>query len=278
MKKIKVLIPTDFSIQADFAYQMVQNLQKKIAMEVHFLHVLNVPDTVTMNAAGGIDTCGDIDLAYVNSKKDVAEKNMANLQIENDNAIHTELVLGKTTDKIIEYSTSNNFDLIVMGTKGVWGIREKLVGSNTQIIGKQSKIPVLSLMCDRSEMSIENILVIYDFNSVDKEELKLLHLLIHAYNPKIHLLYIGDSKTDKDWTLEQMDAFAKANDLADCEKHLLMNTDVVNGVTEFNKMAEMVIAYIGKNTRGRKSLQQAINPTATEQLINHLIKPIISFN
>ncbi len=43
MESLKILIPTDFSVQAEYAYVMVQKLAEKIDVEVHFLHVLSVP-------------------------------------------------------------------------------------------------------------------------------------------------------------------------------------------------------------------------------------------
>jgi hypothetical protein len=51
METLKIIIPTDFSVQAEFAYLMVQRLEEKTAIEIHFLHVLNVPDTVTLDSS-----------------------------------------------------------------------------------------------------------------------------------------------------------------------------------------------------------------------------------
>ena len=62
METLKILIPTDFSVQSEFAYLMVQRLEEKTAIDIHFLHVLNVPDTVTIDSAGNIQTCGEIDI------------------------------------------------------------------------------------------------------------------------------------------------------------------------------------------------------------------------
>ena len=63
MESLKILIPTDFSVQAEFAYLIVKKLQEKIPIDIHFLHVLAVPDTVTMDVNGNIQTCGDIDVS-----------------------------------------------------------------------------------------------------------------------------------------------------------------------------------------------------------------------
>ena len=146
METLKILIPTDFSVQAEFAYLMVQRLEEKTAIDIHFLHVLNVPDTVTLDPSGNIQTCGEIDVNFVTQQKGIAERKLANLKVLYGDHIHTHLVLGKTTDAILTFTESNHFDLIVMGTKGSSGLKEKLSGSETQVIARKSKTPLLSLM------------------------------------------------------------------------------------------------------------------------------------
>ena len=71
-QELKVVIPTDFSVQAEYAYIMVKKLEEKIPVKVSFLHVMQVPDTVTMNASGEISTCGEIDVKYVETQRDIA--------------------------------------------------------------------------------------------------------------------------------------------------------------------------------------------------------------
>ncbi|MBL0342286.1 MAG: universal stress protein [Bacteroidetes bacterium] len=276
MEKLKVLIPTDFTVQAEYAYLLVKRLEEKIAMEIHFLHVLDVPDTVTLSDTGVIETCGEIDVNFVKSKKDIADRKLSNLKNVYGNAINTHLVFGKITSAITFFASNNKFDLIVMGTKGAWGLKEKISGSEAQIIARQSEIPLLSMMCDRSDLSIENILLVHDFSKPVNENLQLMQTLIRAFDPKVHLLQIVTTETENIWLLAQMDAFAEINHISRYEKHLLTDSDVENGVIHFNQMHEMDIICIG--TRGRKGIDTILHPSATEKLINHLFKPIISFH
>jgi len=275
MDSLKVLIPTDFSVQAEYAYLMVKKLEEKIPVEIHFLHVLNVPDTVTMDKNGNVETCGEINVDFVVSQKDIAERKLNNLKTLYGSDIITHFELGKLTDKIVSYSAENKFDLIVMGTKGAWGLKEKLSGSETQIIARQSKIPLLSLMCDRSDLIIENILLVHDFTHPKNENLALLHKLIKAFNTKTHLLQIATHKSDdgNKTVFAGMDAFANLNGISNFEKHVLSDKDVENGVIHFNQMHEMDIICIG--THGKGGL---FHTSATEKLINHLFKPIISYH
>src|SRR5690554_7728537 len=78
--KIKVLIPTDFSIEAEYAFLMVNNLSKKANMEVTFLHILNVPDTVTLGLDNTISTCGEIEVNFVEVQRSMALSKLAELK------------------------------------------------------------------------------------------------------------------------------------------------------------------------------------------------------
>jgi nucleotide-binding universal stress UspA family protein len=274
MESLKILIPTDFSVQAEFAYLMVKKLEEKTAIDIHFLHVLDVPDTVTMDEGGHIQTCGEIDVNYVITQKKIAERKLADLKTLYGSHIRTQLVLGKVTDAILDFSAKNNFDLIVMGTKGAWGIHEKLSGSETQIIARRSKIPLLSLMCDRSDLVIKNILLVHDFSNPAKEDLALMHKLIGAFGTKLHLLQItsGNVAAEKPVVEANMKEFASLNNISDYECHLINDKDVENGVIHFNQMINMDIICIGTHGKGG-----VFHKSATEKLINHLFKPIISF-
>lgn len=275
MESLKILIPTDFSVQAEFAYLMVKRLEEKIAIEIHFLHVLNVPDTVTMDAQGNIQTCGEIDVRYVIQQKEIAERKLANLKVLYGDQIKTYLVLGKTTDAILDYSEAKQFDLIVMGTKGATGLKERLSGSETQSIARRSKTPLLSLMCDRSDLTIQNILIVHNFSHPVKEEMNLIHKLVKTFDTRVHLLQItsGNVVSEKAQAETDMAKFAELNNISNYTCHLINDKDVENGVVHFNQMNNMDIICIG--THGKSGL---FHHSATEKLINHLFKPIISFH
>ncbi|MEX1192191.1 MAG: universal stress protein [Brumimicrobium sp.] len=270
--KIKVVIPTDFSVQADFAYVMVKNLAKKSDMEVTFLHVLNVPDTVSLNAEGNIETCGEIDIDYVQKQKDMAEQKLAALKMEHGNEINTALVLGRTTTGIIQYSEKNGYDLIAMGNKGTSGLAERIAGSEAQMIARRSSVPVLILMCDRADLELNNVLLVHDFSENGPQNLQLLKLFVKVYDTKLHLLQISDSEQKEGEIKANMKTFAENNELTEYTTHVIEDTDVESGVTHFNQMHDMDLVCIGTHGKGG-----VLHQSATETLINHLYKPVVSF-
>jgi nucleotide-binding universal stress UspA family protein len=275
METLKILIPTDFSVQAEFAYLMVKKLEEKINTEIHFLHVLSVPETVTMDTAGNISTCCEIDVTYVEKQKEIAERKLDNLKTLYGSAIHTHLVLGKTTDSIVAYAASANMDLVVMGTKGAWGLKEKLSGTATQMVARKSSVPVLSLMCDRSDLTINHLLLVHDFSKPTAENLTLMHKILKAFNPTLHLLQIisGEVAAVKAEIELNMQQFANLNSIEKFECNIINDKDVENGVIHFNQMNNMDMICIGTHGKGG-----VLHQSSTEKLINHLFKPIISFH
>ena len=274
MDTLKVLIPTDFSVQAEYAYLLVKRLEDKLPMEVHFLHIMNVPDTVSMDEKGNIQTCGEIDVKYVEKQRDIAVRQMMALQNQYGPEIKTHIRMGKTTDGILDFSEKEKVDLIVMGTKGAWGLKEKLSGTETQMIARRSRIHLLSMMCDRSDLKIENVLLVHDFHKPEVLDLNLLKMLTQAFGCKLHLLQIttGNSSAQKEELVANAKNFAEMNGISNYESHLVSDTDVENGVIHFNQMMNMDIIFIG--TYGKPGL---LHQSATEKLINHLFKPVISF-
>jgi nucleotide-binding universal stress UspA family protein len=208
-------------------------------------------------------------------KKEIAERKLTDLNNLYGDHIQNHLVLGKVTDAILNFSEANRFDLIVMGTKGAWGLQEKLSGSEAQIIARKSKTPVLSLMCDRSDLNIQHILLVHNFNHPAKEDLRLMHKLQNAFNTRFHLLQITSGKVDdeKEVVEANMKRFAELNNLDNYECHLVNDKDVEKGVVHFNEMKNMDIVCIGTHGKGG-----IFHHSATEKLINHLFKPIISFH
>ena len=73
-----------------------------------------------------------------------------------------------------------------------------------------------------------------------------------------------------------MDAFATMNQLTNYQMHLITDKDVEQGVTHFNQMHNMDIVCIG--THGNKGIERIIHSSATEKLVNHLFKPILTFH
>lgn len=270
---LKVLIPTDFSVQADFSYLMVKKLEEHFTIELHFLHVLDVPDTVTMNSKGEIETCGEIDVAYVIDQKKIAEEKLKQLQVQYGSHIKTHFLLGKITDTTKAFAEENQFDLIVMGTKGSWGIKEKLSTTQAQIISRKCNVPLLSLMCDRSDLEISHVLFVNDFSKETNVQVTLAEKFAAYFEAHFTLLHLvkEHNLSDRSIILDRMDDFAREQGIKNYEKIIAQTSHVESGVNEFLKSKDADIVFIGTH-----DYSGFIDRAAAESLIKHVFKPIIT--
>ncbi|HLV43201.1 MAG TPA: universal stress protein [Brumimicrobium sp.] len=269
--KIKVLIPTDFSIEAEYAFMMVNNLSKKANMEITFLHILNVPDTVTLGLDNAISTCGEIDINFVEVQRNMALEKLEELKEKNKD-VNTDLVFGHTTTGITRYAEENNFDLIALGTKGTSGLAERFIGSNAQLIARKSDIPVLTLMCDRTGLELKDILLVHNFEENEPQNLSLMKRIMDIFGTKLHFLQIASKEDNEDHIKENMSVFAQKNELINYEMHVIRDHNIEEGIKHFMEKQDMDIICIGTHGKGG-----IFHKSATETLINHLYKPIISY-
>ncbi|NJN40896.1 MAG: universal stress protein [Flammeovirgaceae bacterium] len=173
MDGIKILIPTDFSQQADFAWLLARRFGERASMEVHFLHVLQLPATVSFDGVGNMISDGEMDLQMYNQLRTLAQEKLNHIS-QLHHQVVTHLQIGPLTDTIVDFAEKNKFDLVLMGTKGAKGFKEKIAGSETQQVVRYSEVPVLSVTCDRSELAMKNILFIHDFEEKVTHDVKLL--------------------------------------------------------------------------------------------------------
>lgn len=269
---IKVLIPTDFTAQADFAYMLIENLTKKSPMEIHFLHVMNFPETVSLSEGGEISTCGEIDVTYVQTQLDMAKQKMETLKNTHPAIKEVHIQFGKTKEVITEFAKEGGFDMIAMGSKGASGIRERLSGTETQHVARTSTVPVLSLMCDRSTLRLNHILFVHDFKDESKQELALMKKMVQAHGAQLHFLQVIKNENERAALEQKMLAYAALHELANVSHHFVKDQDVESGVVHFNQMHDMDMICIGTHGKGG-----FFHTSATEKLIKHLHKPIISF-
>lgn len=272
---MKILIPTDFSVQADFSYLMAAKLEEHFTTEIHFLHIINAPDTVTMDDSGNIETCGEIDIEYLKAQKLIADQKLQQLKKLYGEDIHTDTVLGKLTDSIVTYAKDHHFDLVVMGTKGAWGLQERMSPTQAQLIARKSEVPLLSLMCDRSDLQIKDVMFVHDFMEDDDSDIPLMHKFSEFYHVNYHFvqIYKHGVSIDKDSVYASMDKYAAAHGIEKHQNHLVEAIDVESGVKTFLASQDADMVFIGTHGKGG-----FFHKSAAESIIKHLFKPIISFH
>lgn len=135
----KILIAYDDSELAKRALNKVAEIAKTDkAIAVDIIHVINIPIIM------GIDqfVAQSISDNFMKYGNEILANALAELKGLPNN-VQTFLLEGKSIPEVLlKHSDENNTDLIVMGSRGLSGLREML-GSVSHVITQKARVPVL---------------------------------------------------------------------------------------------------------------------------------------
>ena len=165
----KILVPTDFSIQADYSLHVAAQLAKKHNCEIYLLHMLELP----INEVDALNSRSELPEALFYLK--LAKKRFENLTDKpflKKVKINEIVKFHQAFDGIMDTCKNLQIDLIVMGSHGVSGFREMFIGSNTEKVVRMSDIPVLVIKNYHKTFRVKNFVYASDFSDENKVSFK----------------------------------------------------------------------------------------------------------
>lgn len=274
--EFKVMIPVDFSPVSVKAMELVAQLAEKAAIEAHLVHVIQVNEA---EWAGNAEASDTLDQEGLQHQIQQASQQLEKLQESLSYPSQGRVLFGGLTTGLINYAAAYKPDLILMGTRGADGLLEKISGSEAQQIVRHAQVPVITVHEYASLTPLKNLLWVADFGAEQHTNKNtLLPLLQKLFGAKLHLLRIVKpaDEAQAEAILKQMKDFAVQHDLENYELHLHRDYKVPQGVRHFNQATEMDLVIIG--THGRNSISQLFYGSIAETLVNHCIRPLITYH
>ena len=146
----RILVPTDFSHDAETAMLYAIDLAKPFGAVVELLHVVENPLAAGMWSAELYTA--EIAGLQINLVKD-AETRLRGI-VEDAKApirLVSEVRTGPATSTIVDTARERRADLIVMGTKGRTGLAHLLMGSVAERVVRLAPCPVLTVRSDAAK-------------------------------------------------------------------------------------------------------------------------------
>lgn len=186
MKSIQsILIPTDYSVNANRAARMGVALAKDMGAEVFIFHSFGLP---VIGVAESIAIADDI--KHTEGKK--LDKYLGELKTEfGDVKIHGILEFGSAVDWMQKIVSAKKIDLIVMGTKGQTDATGVVFGSVASHVVNNVDCPVLIIPQGCRNHTISEILFATDFHFSNNLATCVSPLLtiIKEYDPFVHVAH-----------------------------------------------------------------------------------------
>jgi nucleotide-binding universal stress UspA family protein len=272
----KILVPTDFSVPADYALDVAMHIAPKLHAEVHIIHRLYVyPGWEKLSpVARKAFPESEANLNELKEKYKALRKKYEDQSVR----IVTTYGTGDIVPLISNYIDAEKIYMIIMGSSGAGGLKEFMFGSNAQKIVRHAHCPVMVVKHPVEKPEFKTLVFASDFDKKAEEPFKRLLDFGRHFGSHIHLLNIAAypkfDVTEED--LKRMKEFEKLSWMLPCTSHGMGDIDIELGITHFaNKTkADMVtIAHYGK-----EPLMRVFTGSVTESLVNHLELPVMTVN
>ena len=270
----KILVPTDFSEQAENALKVAAMLARKHNAEIYLLHMMEIP---MQHIDPGVSH-QDIPEALFFMK--LAHKRFEDLMASDfleGITVHETVKADITFNEIKDACEEYGIDLIVMGSHGATGIKEMFVGSNAEKVVRTSIVPVLVIKNEHDSFEVSDFVFASDFKNDNKKTYEQAVKFASAFNSKIHLLMVNTANnflTTYEAT-ERINDFISGQSFDNYTITVHNDTSVEQGILNFSK--DINADLIGISTHGRQGIAHFFNSSISEDLVNHANRPVITF-
>lgn len=272
----KILVPIDFSKQAEYAAQVAAKIAIQTNSELHLLHMLELPtDVIDPSNFGSADNSPST-LMYMKRAQEKFEKLTKRYFLKNVKVVKS-VFFHETFDGIINESKKQEVDLIVMGSQGSSGFEEMFVGSNTEKVVRHSNVPVLVVKNEIDDFKLEDIVFASNFNEDAKSTFKKVVAFANIFDAKIHLLKVNTAQSFEPTITSQIkiDAYIKDAGIENYDVNIHNDVSVEMGILNFSKYINCDL--IALNTHGRRGLMSFFNGSISKDIANHSMRPVITF-
>jgi len=149
LKYKKVLFCTDFSDNADYAFDFAYGITKRDEGLLYILHV--IPENPHQAYTDGFITTEDLEKIHKVIEEDIANNYKERYVKKIENGVTFEIVTrsGREDEEILEFAKKENVDIIVLGTHGRTGIEHVFFGSVAEKVLRHSPFPVFVIPCKK---------------------------------------------------------------------------------------------------------------------------------
>ena len=137
----KILVALDGSEHADHALDFALDLVEKYSATIVLLSVYNFPVSCYYALPEIKQMC--LEEQKIQHEKVLSEALEKTNKSKPNLKISTKLVEGLPADKIVETAKEGDFTIIVMGSRGLGGVKEFFLGSVSDRVADHSTCPVL---------------------------------------------------------------------------------------------------------------------------------------
>lgn len=269
-----ILVPVDFSQACDNALDYALKFAQKSKFQIH---LLNVYDYAFVSTDPYI---------WVPSSDELVEGNLQRLEVIREKIqqqFGKQLVVkchcepGTVIDTVNAFAEKYQVDLIIMGMQGGGFVSEKIIGSTTTSLMRESVCPVLGIGKDVKYDPIQRIVLATDHRDADyKKVLKPLKDLVAMFRAHLYVLYIIEPTVKLDKGIVTGVQVIRALEGIPYTEHALAEEEVAYGINQFiiDKAINMAVVIPRKHS----FFYSLFHEPNTKKLAFHVNVPLLALH
>lgn len=274
----KILIPTDFSSCAVNAMNFAIQMAKFSPIEINLLHIVDRTDNLYIERVDIAKEKHAVILEEMQNKLDLIKRSIAETEsIE----IRTFIREGDVDENILELCEEKNIDLIMMGTFGINGLKDRIWGSKTAALTGKTSVPVMVIPYEYNWRKPDKILLATSFFEDDRSVLQPIIDLTDIFKATLYAVIFTDKdQADVSVLMEQ------GMNMLDYEKKLKKHFNSESVITchlSGDKFEDTMQEYIKTNdidiltmiTYQRSLWDRIFKPSATRRMSYHTTIPLL---
>lgn len=288
-----ILAATDFSETAEAALDWASELARLHGARLELIHAVAVPPSLP----GFVPPAPILD----EEVRAAAQARLGEAAVrlrETGGEVSTHLGMGTPSQVILSRAEELPAAAIVMGTRGLTGLRHLLLGSTTERVMHRAPCPVLSVHPDDrgAHRPIRSILVPTDFSEDAELAIDAAHrllapleqdarlVLVHAYNLPIEYTAYGPIPTSVNYLKDT--GLESERRLEETRERLLREGLVVETVAREGDPADVIhdearkrgVDLIAMGTHGGSALRHLLIGSTAARVIQHAPCPVMTIS
>ncbi len=272
-----ILVPTDFSEEAQKAIDYGLLLAQKLQINIILLHAFHLNIMIDMNGQSYSTSEMSKELEEINAEK--LASTLASLKRQYPHIrIDSIQSMGLLVDVVKEICENQQIDLVVMGTKGASGIEEYILGTNTALVVEGVQCPVLVVPSKNVVGDFKKILYATDFLFEDIENIKQVSTLAKVFNATLQVVHITqntiDEKYVQKWFIDICEDQCDYDSLSFKSiprQHDTMTT--LNSLIDHDKIDLVVM-----NSSGKNFIKRMFSGSLTQKMTYHTKIPFLAYH
>ncbi len=139
----KILLATDGSEEATLAAKTAADITDKTGSELHLVHTRQMPLYVDESPTERMEVSKSLEETLKEAAQRTLDSQVEQIKRAGGNVTQTHIRLGRPDKEIVALAHELNVGLIVIGSRGMGGIRRALMGSVSDSVVRHAHCPVL---------------------------------------------------------------------------------------------------------------------------------------